>query len=117
MNNEMTGLRERIAVRSARLSEITVEIKAELYGIDDIIDRVIESVRAWYILPELITRPVIVCLWGLTGTGKTQLTRTLARKLGFFETALSKSRWMDFQTANRGCATPLCHLRTPTNGS
>lgn len=85
MNNDMTELRERIAVRSARLSEITVEIKAELYGIDDIIDRVIESVRAWYILPELITRPVIVCLWGLTGTGKTQLTRTLARKLGFYD--------------------------------
>ena len=30
--------------------------------------------RAWYVLPEIIKRPVIFCLWGLTGTGKTQLT-------------------------------------------
>lgn len=57
----------------------------ELYGIDDVIDRVIDSVRAWFVLPEIISRPVIVCLWGLTGTGKTQLTRSLARKLGFYD--------------------------------
>lgn len=85
MNHETQELRARIAVRNAHLTQIAAEIKAELYGIDDAIDRVIESVRAWYILPELITRPVIVCLWGLTGTGKTQLTRTLARKLGFYD--------------------------------
>jgi Peptidase family M41/ATPase family associated with various cellular activities (AAA) len=71
--------------RSAELAQIASELKAELFGIDDIIDRVIESIRAWYVLPHIITRPVIVCLWGLTGTGKTQLTRRLAQKLGFYD--------------------------------
>ncbi|WP_431097979.1 AAA family ATPase [Polaromonas aquatica] len=71
--------------RSAHLGLVAAELKTELFGIDDIIDRVIESIRAWYVLPHIIRRPVIVCLWGLTGTGKTQLTRSLARKLGFYD--------------------------------
>jgi cell division protease FtsH len=83
MDNEQ--LRMRIAQRSDRLRQVRDELKGELFGIDDIIDRVIESVRAWYVLPEIVRRPVIVCLWGLTGTGKTQLVRSLASKLGFYD--------------------------------
>ncbi len=71
--------------RSQHLATVAAELKTELFGIDDIIDRVIEQVRAWYVLPHIIARPVIVCLWGLTGTGKTQLTRSLAQKLGFYD--------------------------------
>jgi hypothetical protein len=74
-----------LAQRSALLNSIALELKQELFGIDTIIDRVIESIRAWYVMPHLIQRPVIVCLWGLTGTGKTQLTRRLAQKLGFYD--------------------------------
>jgi SpoVK/Ycf46/Vps4 family AAA+-type ATPase len=71
--------------RSQHLTAVAAELKTELFGIDEIIDRVIEQIRAWYVLPHIIRRPVIVCLWGLTGTGKTQLTRSLARKLGFYD--------------------------------
>ena len=78
-------LRATLSQRSDRLLAVARELKAELFGIDDVIDRVIDSLRAWYVLPELIGRPVIVCLWGLTGTGKTQLTRKLAQKLGFYD--------------------------------
>ncbi|MCA0325561.1 MAG: AAA family ATPase [Proteobacteria bacterium] len=78
-------LNQRLAERQAQLARVARELKAELIGLDDVIDRVIDAVRAWYVLPELITRPVIVCLWGLTGTGKTQLTRLLAHKLGFLD--------------------------------
>jgi hypothetical protein len=76
---------ERLRQRSAHLASVAAELKTELFGIDEIIDRVIESIRAWYVLPHIIHRPVIVCLWGLTGTGKTQLTRSLAHKLGFYD--------------------------------
>ena len=78
-------LRAQIGAHSERLRQIAVELKAELFGIDEVIDRVIDAVRAWYVLPDIITRPVIVNLWGLTGTGKTQLTRSLAKKLGFYD--------------------------------
>lgn len=81
----MNDLREQLAQRNRHLQEITAQLKTELFGIDPIIDRVIDSVRAWYVLPELVSRPVIVCLWGLTGTGKTQLVRRLAQLLGFYD--------------------------------
>lgn len=93
MTNDMTNKAqaaplvraELLHERSARLAHVAAELKTELFGIDDIIDRVIDSIRAWYVLPHIITRPVIVCLWGLTGTGKTQLTRSLAQKLDFYD--------------------------------
>jgi len=78
-------LNEHLAARQAQLAAIAAELKTELFGIDEVIDRVIDAVRAWYVMPQLIARPVIVCLWGLTGTGKTQLTRLLAQKLGFYD--------------------------------
>lgn len=83
--NESTDLRARLTQRHAHLQAIAAQLKTELFGIDTIIDRVIDAVRAWYVLPELVSRPVIVCLWGLTGTGKTQLVRRLAQLLGFYD--------------------------------
>lgn len=83
--NDIQALREQLALRNQQLQEIAAQLKAELFGIDTVVDRVIDSVRAWYVLPELVTRPVIVCLWGLTGTGKTQLVRRLAQLLGFYD--------------------------------
>ncbi|WP_370652462.1 hypothetical protein [Aquabacterium sp.] len=74
--NDIQTLRGQLAQRNQQLQDIAVQLKTELFGID----RVIDSVRAWYVLPELVTRPVIVCLWGLTGTGKTQPVRRRARE-------------------------------------
>ncbi len=79
------ALHAHISERSEHLVQLAAELKTELFGIDEVIDRVIESMRAWYVLPELINRPVIICLWGLTGTGKTQLTRSISQKLGFYD--------------------------------
>lgn len=78
-------LRAQLAQKNRQLQDIAAQLKTELFGIDPMIDRVIDSVRAWYVLPELVTRPVIVCLWGLTGTGKTQLVRRLAQLLGYYD--------------------------------
>ncbi len=85
MSDSQNELREQLAQRNQQLQAIAAQLKTELFGIDAIIDRVIDSVRAWYVLPGLVARPVIVCLWGLTGTGKTQLVRRLAQLLGFYD--------------------------------
>lgn len=83
--NDPQELRVQLAQKNQQLQAVAAQLKTELFGIDAIIDRVIDSVRAWYVLPELVSRPVIVCLWGLTGTGKTQLVRRLAQLLGFYD--------------------------------
>ncbi|MFO1337178.1 MAG: AAA family ATPase [Burkholderiaceae bacterium] len=83
--NDAHDLRTQLAQKNRQLQEIAARLKTELFGIDPIIDRVVDAVRAWYVLPELVTRPVIVCLWGLTGTGKTQLVRRLAQLLGYYD--------------------------------
>lgn len=83
--NDPQRMRVQLAQRNHQLQEIAAQLKTELFGIDAIIDRVIDSVRAWVLLPGLVSRPVIVCLWGLTGTGKTQLVRRLAQLLGFYD--------------------------------
>ncbi|MBF5006132.1 AAA family ATPase [Diaphorobacter caeni] len=80
-----TLLSNRVALRQQVLDITAKTLKTELFGLDTLIDRLIDSVRAWYLLPEVIDRPVIVCLWGLTGTGKTQLVRRLAQLLGFYD--------------------------------
>lgn len=77
--------RSQLIAREAALQAACEQLKSELFGIDEVIDRVMEAVRPWYVLPQLIRRPVIVCLWGLTGTGKTRLTRRLAELLGFLD--------------------------------
>lgn len=97
-NNE---IHTQIAERSARLGEVAAELKTEFFGIDPIIDRVIGSLRAWYVMPELIKRPVIICLWGLTGTGKTQLTRLIAQKLGLYDRFVEVQ--MDGFSNSTGC--------------
>ncbi|HEH8886063.1 TPA: hypothetical protein SH447_004579, partial [Salmonella enterica] len=40
-----------IAERRAQLDTIRAQLRTEFFGLDDIIDRVIESVSAWYIFP------------------------------------------------------------------
>ena len=94
-----------LAQRQQALAEAALQLKAELFGIDDVIDRVINAIRAWYVLPQLITRPVIVCLWGLTGTGKTQLTLALTHKLGFYD------RFVDVQMDGFSWATTTSSTR------
>lgn len=85
MSDSHDELRVQLAQRNRQLQQVAAQLKTELFGIDAIIDRVIDSVRAWHVLPELVSRPVVVCLWGLTGTGKTQLVRRLAQLLGFYD--------------------------------
>lgn len=65
------------------LSAIASTLKSEFFGLDTIIDQVMRSIEAWYICPQIITRPVIVNLWGMTGVGKTALVRRLSSLLGF----------------------------------
>ncbi|NOT58851.1 MAG: AAA family ATPase [Acidobacteria bacterium] len=84
-----------IAQRQRKLEKVRRELKQEFVGIDAIIDELITYIQIWYLMPEVLARPVIVNLWGMTGVGKTDLVRKLVRKLAyqdrFAEVELSNS--------------------------
>lgn len=69
--------------KKAKLKEISDALKRDFVGIDSIIDNIMSSIETWYILPQLLTRPLIINLWGMTGVGKTDLVRKLVKYLDF----------------------------------
>jgi cell division protease FtsH len=75
---EPTERAERIKTLEKSLSIL----KQEFVGLDKIIDELGENISSWYITPEIITRPVIVSLWGMTGTGKSSIVKRLLELLG-----------------------------------
>ncbi len=77
--------RELMRTRNDRLDQARSELKSVFVGIDAIVDEIIDCIRVWYLMPEVLTRPLIVNLWGMTGVGKTDLVRRLVRALDFQE--------------------------------
>ena len=74
--------------RITRLSETLATLKTEFIGLDSIIDQIGEAISSWYITPEIISRPVVVSLWGMTGTGKSSVVHRLIELLGLGNTAM-----------------------------
>jgi len=67
------------------LEEAKRNVKSFFIGLDEIIDKVFASFEIWYFIPELLERPIIINLWGMTGTGKTDLVRRIVQELSFEE--------------------------------
>lgn len=72
-----------IKEKKNKLLEVGNLLKKDFVGLDEIIDKVIASIEVWYVFPQLLTRPLIVNLWGMTGVGKTDLVRKLVSYLSF----------------------------------
>ncbi|MCC7246849.1 MAG: AAA family ATPase [Saprospiraceae bacterium] len=77
--------KERLRQRRTELEILRLKLKEDFVGIDDIIDSLLDYIQIWYLMPEILTRPIIVCLWGMTGVGKTDLVRKLVQYLDFQE--------------------------------
>ena len=67
--------------RIEKLKGAIQTLKEEFVGLDKILDDIETSLYPWYITPELITRPQIISLWGMTGTGKTSVVHRLVKLL------------------------------------
>ena len=74
---------QQIEARKQILENTRVELKAHFVGIDETIDDLLNYIQIWYLMPEILTRPIIVNLWGMTGVGKTDLVRRLVKCLNF----------------------------------
>lgn len=73
---------QNIKQKNDELIKIGEKLKEKFIGIDNVIDQFISSVRVWYVMPDLMNRPLIVNLWGLTGSGKTDLVRSFVKLSG-----------------------------------
>lgn len=67
--------------KKQKLINAKEKLKQDFYGIDKVIDDIIESIRMWYLYPEICMRPTIINLWGLSGVGKTDLVKKLVKYL------------------------------------
>jgi hypothetical protein len=65
------------------LDDLKAALKSDFYGIDHIIDSMVDTISPWFVMPQIQDRPLVVNLWGMTGTGKSSLVIKLAEKLGF----------------------------------
>jgi len=72
---------ERITQKIMLLREIKAKLKEEFFGINDVIDKLVDSIEGWYIIPDIQTKPLVINLWGMTGIGKTSLVRRLVELL------------------------------------
>lgn len=63
-------------------------LKSEFVGLDNIIDEIKTSITPWWVTPEIITRPVVISLWGMTGTGKSSVVKRLLDLLDIKEKTL-----------------------------
>ena len=68
---------QQIITKLAELEVIKTKLKREFVGIDDQINQIVDSIRTWYCFPETLSKPLIVNLWGITGTFKTSVLRRL----------------------------------------
>lgn len=72
---------ELIRKKEQALIDVGEKLKQDFVGLDDQIDKIVKNVKIWYIMPDLLTRPTIINLWGMTGTGKTDLVRKFSTYL------------------------------------
>jgi len=100
-NDLSSGIQKRISIGNKKLEDVASKLKKDFCGIDEIIDQVISKISLWYLFPELIERPTIVTLWGMTGVGKTDLVRKLSNYLElskkFVEIEMNSERIVDIK--------------------
>ena len=71
-----------------KLEEAKKILKKEFIGLDEIIDKITSSITPWYITKDVLERPTVISLWGMTGTGKTSVIRRLISLLELNEKAV-----------------------------
>jgi len=80
--------------KQERLEACKIYLKKEFVGIDYIIDNLLDYIQVWYLMPEILNRPIILNLWGMTGVGKTDLIRKMVKFIDF------QDRFVEIELSN-----------------
>jgi cell division protease FtsH len=86
-----------------KLESLKTFLKTRYVGIDDAIDRIIQYLIPWHIFSEAQSTPCVICLWGMTGCGKTSLVQDIVEFLEMSESFTTK---LDSYYINRMNITP-----------
>jgi len=78
------------------LKNASLNLKAHFVGLDKVIDKIIGNIEVWFLMPDIIKRPIIINLWGMTGVGKTSAVRRLVRELNYSDS------FVEIQLTNSG---------------
>jgi len=66
-----------ISSKNAKLESAKETLKNEFIGLDTVIDNIIDNIRPYYIFPKSLKRPLVINLFGMTATGKTDLIQRM----------------------------------------
>jgi len=80
--------------KQERLEACKIYLKKEFVGIDYIIDSLLDYIQVWYLMPEILNRPIIINLWGMTGVGKTDLIRKMVKYIDY------QDRFVEIELSN-----------------
>lgn len=80
---EIKFLYTELVFRKTKLKQVKIALKEKFLGLDEIIDEVISLMVPWFLFPQAQSRPTIVNLWGLTGSGKTALVQAIVELLEY----------------------------------
>jgi hypothetical protein len=65
------------------LNNACADLKKEFIGLDKIIDEIADIMLPWWLFPQHQMRPLIINLWGMTGSGKTALIKRLSELIQY----------------------------------
>lgn len=85
----------------AKLKTLGDRIKTNLFGQDEIVDKIVRQVRMSRAGLGAKGKPISVMCCGSTGCGKTELARTLANELGIGFTKLDMSEYQEEYSVSR----------------
>lgn len=75
---KLFGYSKGVQEKKQELQKLVKHLKKGFRGIDDVIQEIARLMEPWRIMSEGQIRPIIINLWGMTGTGKTSLVREIA---------------------------------------
>jgi hypothetical protein len=78
---ELKILHANLISKKQKLEQVKTALKQNFIGLDEVIDEVIGLMMPWYLFPEAQLRPMVINLWGLTGSGKTALVQAIVEML------------------------------------
>lgn len=76
-------IRQELLLKKEKLNSVAKSLKAHFIGLDTIIDEITGLISSWYLFPQAQLRPMVINLWGMTGSGKTALVKKLVELLAY----------------------------------